>query len=75
MLVVVCDENRQRGQIYGTGTVNGLGPLFYRIVVRDLGEPGSAPGPDTYQIITTAYASGAEDNPLEGGNIQIHFFG
>ena len=32
------------------------------------------PGPDTYQFITTAYTSGEEDNPLEGGNIQIHVF-
>ena len=40
-----------------------------------MGEPGSQPaGPDTYQIITAAYASGPEDNPLQGGNIQIHRF-
>jgi hypothetical protein len=74
VLVIVCDEDGQRAQIYGLGEVNGLGPFFYRVIVRDLGEPGSAPGPDTYQIITTAYASGPESNPLEGGNIQIHVF-
>jgi hypothetical protein len=74
VLVIVCDEDRKRAQIYGEGNVNGLGPLFFRITVRDINEPGSQPGPDTYQFITTAYASGPEDNPLEGGNIQIHVF-
>jgi hypothetical protein len=74
VLVIVCDEDRKRAQIYGLGNVNGLGPLFYRITVRDLDEPGSQPGLDTYQFITTAYASGAENNPLEGGNIHIHVF-
>ena len=74
VLVVVCDPDRKRADIYGTGEVNGVGPVDYRIRVSDLGEPGSAPGPDTYQIITAAYASGAEDNPLQGGNIQIRVF-
>jgi hypothetical protein len=74
VLVIVCDPDRKRADIYGTGQVNGVGPVHYRIRVRDLGEPGSAPGPDTYQIITAAYASGPEDNPLQGGNIQIHIF-
>ena len=74
VLVIVCDADRKRAQIYGTGEVNGVGPLFFRIVARDLGEPGSSPGPDTYQFITAAYASGPEDNPLQGGNIQIHIF-
>ena len=37
--------------------------------------PGSQPlGLDTYQIITAAYTSGPEENPLQGGNIQIHRF-
>jgi hypothetical protein len=72
VLVIVCD--RGRADVYGTGTVNGIGPVNYRVRVRDAGEPGSAPGPDTYQIITAAYGSGLEDNPLQGGNIQIHVF-
>jgi Bacterial Ig-like domain (group 1) len=72
VLVIVCDGNR--AQIYGKGEVNGVGPLFFRITARDVAEPGSAPGPDTYQFITTAYASGPEENPLQGGNIQIHVF-
>jgi hypothetical protein len=74
VLVIVCDPDRKRADIYGVGTVNGLGPVDYRVRVRDMGEPGSMPGPDTYQIITAAYASGLEDNPLQGGNVQIHVF-
>lgn len=75
VLAIVCDPDRTRADIYGLGTVNGLTPpVPYRIRVRDLGEPGSTPGPDTYQIITAAYASGPEDNPLQGGNVQIHRF-
>ncbi|HEX2045262.1 MAG TPA: Ig-like domain-containing protein [Gaiellaceae bacterium] len=75
VLVIVCDPDEDRADIYGLGEVNGLPPVHYRIRVRDLGEPGSAPGPDTYQIITAAYVSGLEDNPLQGGNIQVHVFG
>jgi hypothetical protein len=74
VLVIVCDADGERADIYGTGDVNGVGPVDYRIRVRDGGEPGSTPGPDTYQIITAAYTSGPEDNPLRGGNIQIHRF-
>ena len=75
VLVIVCDPDGRRADIYGTGEVNGVGPVHYRIRVRDMSEPGSQPaGPDTYQIITAAYASGPEDNPLQGGNIQIHRF-
>lgn len=55
--------------------MNGVSPVDFRVRVRDLAEPGSQPaGPDTYQIITAAYTSGPEDNPLQGGNIQIHRF-
>jgi hypothetical protein len=75
VLVIVCDPAGNRADIYGLGTINGLAPpVVYRIRVRDLGEPGSRPGPDTYQIITAAYASGLEDNLLQGGNVQIHRF-
>jgi hypothetical protein len=75
VLVIVCDAAGERADIYGLGTINGLAPpVFYRIRVHDGGEPGSQPGPDTYQIITVAYASGPEDNPLQGGNVQIHRF-
>jgi hypothetical protein len=73
-IVCVADGQGPRADVYGTGEVNGIGPVDFRIRVRDRGEPGSAPGPDTYQIITAAYASGPEDNPLQGGNIQIHRF-
>jgi hypothetical protein len=83
VLVIVCESLDQNGDgesdgerasIYGTGRVNGVGPVDFRIRVSDRGEPGSAPGPDTYQIITVAYTSGPEENPLQGGNIQIHRF-
>jgi hypothetical protein len=83
VLVIVCEsldangdgtDDGQRASIYGTGRVNGVGPVDFRVRVSDRGEPGSAPGPDTYQIITAAYASGPEENPLQGGNIQIHRF-
>jgi hypothetical protein len=84
VLVIVCEpidangdgqDDGQRASIYGTGEVNGLGPVDFRVRVSDRGEPGSQPlGPDTYQIITAAYTSGPEENLLEGGNIQIHRF-
>ena len=84
VLVIVCEvidangdgiPEGQRASIYGTGEVNGIGPVDFRVRVSDRGEPGSQPlGPDTYQIIAGAYASGPEENPLQGGNIQIHRF-
>lgn len=70
-------DDPSRASIYGLGKVNGLGPSYFRVRVADRDEPGSggaAAGPDTYQIITAAYASGLEENPLQGGNIQIHRF-
>ena len=49
-------------------TVNGSGPFYYRIEVRDLGEPGV--GTDTYWILLeTGYNSG--DQTLRGCNVQI----
>jgi hypothetical protein len=73
VLVIVCASDR--ADIYGLGEVNGLGPVDFRVRVRDVAEPGSkSAGPDTYQLITAAYASGPEDNPLQGGNIQIRRF-
>jgi hypothetical protein len=83
VLVIVCDTiddngdgivDGDRASVYGTGEINGVGPVDFRVRVSDRGEPGSAPGPDTYQIITAAYTSGLEENPLQGGNIQIHVF-
>ncbi len=80
VLVIVCEAldgdgdgtpDGQRASVYGTGEVNGIGPVDFRVRVSDRGEPGSTPGPDTYQVITAAYASGPEENPLQGGNIQI----
>jgi hypothetical protein len=83
LLVIVCEsidangdgtDDGQCASIYGTGRINSVGPVDFRVRVSDRGEPGSAPGPDTYQIITAAYISGPEENPLQGGNIQIHRF-
>jgi hypothetical protein len=75
-IVSILCQGETRAEIYGTATVNGLQPpVDFRIVVQDLGEPGSKDAPrDTYQIITGAYTSGAENNPLQGGNVQIHRF-
>jgi Bacterial Ig-like domain (group 1) len=73
IVAVVCSADFTRADIYGTGEVNGAGPVDFRIRVSDLNEPGSQPtGPDTYQILAGPYVSGPEDNPLQGGNIQIH---
>jgi hypothetical protein len=77
VMAIVCrsETGGQSADIYGTGRVNGVGPVDFRVRVSDRGEPGSKPaGPDTYQIITAAYTSGPEENPLQGGNIQIHRF-
>ena len=68
IVAIVCDEDG-RADIFGMGTVNGALPVAFRNRVRDAGEPGRD---DTYQLITNAYASGPEDNPLRGGNIQVH---
>lgn len=65
-LVVVCTGSH--GQIYGLGTVDGLGPFFYRMDVQDNAEPGV--GSDVYGIvIASGYYSGHKT--LEGGNIQV----
>ena len=64
---IVC-EGATEASIYGRATVDGQGSFFYRIRVRDLGEPGV--GMDTYWIIVSnGYNSG--DQRLEGGNVQI----
>ena len=71
---VVCssDQGGQRADVYGTGRLEGA-PVAFRVRVSDRGEPGSQPlGPDTYQLLATGYVSGPDDNPLQGGNIQIH---
>jgi hypothetical protein len=69
VLAIVCDGAGQEASIYGKATVDGTGSVFYRIKVRDLGEPGV--GRDTYWILLgTGYTSG--DKTLEGGNVQIH---
>ena len=61
-------EGTTEASIYGHATIDGAGSFFYRISVKDLGEPGV--GQDTYGILLgNGYASG--EQTLEGGNVQI----
>lgn len=67
-MALVCDPDRKSGTIFGKGTVNGLGSFWFRIKVKDAGEPGTM---DMYgMLISNGYWSG--DKLLSGGNIQIH---
>ena len=67
VLAITCDGANE-ATIYGRATVNGSGSHFYRIKVRDRGEPGIL---DTYWILlSSGYDSG--DQVLRGGNVQIH---
>jgi hypothetical protein len=69
VLAVLCDSATE-ATIYGLATVDGSPvPLFFRVRVQDNGEGGTAV--DEYGIIVAnGYASG--DQPLQGGNVQIH---
>jgi hypothetical protein len=71
IMAIVC-RGDDEADIFGTGEVNGVGPQDFRIRVKDGGEPGR--GVDTYHILVGSYTSGAENNPLTGGNVQIHRF-
>jgi hypothetical protein len=71
ILAIVCRGNNE-ADIFGTGEVNGVGPQDFRIRVKDGGEPGR--GVDTYHLLVGGYNSGPENNPLTGGNVQIHRF-
>ena len=67
VLRIVCEGTTQ-ASIYGQATINGSGSFFYRINVKDVGEPGV--GRDTYWILLqNGYNSGQQT--LEGGNVQI----
>ena len=67
VLAVVCSADRSEATIYGEATVDGIGPVIYRIRVRDNGEPGTN---DMYGILlSNGYYSG--ERKLEGGNVQI----
>ena len=69
VLAIVCDGVGEEASIYGQATIDGSGSFFYRIKVRDRGEPGA--GMDTYwMLLQTGYTSG--DQVLRGGNVQIH---
>jgi hypothetical protein len=68
VLAIVCDGLGQEASIYGQATIGGAGSFFYRIKVKDLGDPGV--GQDTYWILLqSGYNSG--EQVLEGGNVQI----
>lgn len=68
IVAIVCGADG-RADIYGLGRVEEGVPVTFRVRVRDSDEPGRG---DTYQLLTNAYVSGPEDNPLLGGNIQVH---
>jgi hypothetical protein len=67
VMAIVCDGTTQ-ASIFGQATIDGAGSFFYRIRVKDLGEPGV--GQDTYGLLLqTGYNSG--EQVLQGGNVQI----
>jgi hypothetical protein len=64
---VTCGDDRRSADIYGAGTIDGLGAFEFRISLRDAGEPGTG---DHYRILIPGrYDSG--DQALRGGNVQI----
>jgi hypothetical protein len=68
VLSVLCSDDGLSASIFGTATIDGVGPVDYRIDVTDNGEPGKT---DTYRILlSTGYDSGVQ--ALVGGNVQIH---
>jgi hypothetical protein len=69
LAAVTCSEDGTEAEIFGQGELDGAGSFFFRIRVREAGEPGV--GADVYGIlISNGYASG--DQTLEGGNVQIN---
>jgi hypothetical protein len=66
ILAVLCTGTQ--ATIFGLATVDGSGEFAYRIDLVDAGEPAS--GQDRYRMRIAAYDSG--DQPLEGGNVQVH---
>ena len=68
VLVVVCSADRTEATVHGQATIDGSGSFFYRIRLKDGGEPGK--GVDAYGILlANGYFSG--DQTLEAGNVQI----
>jgi hypothetical protein len=67
---VICNEDGDvmSAEIYGTGTVDGVGEFEYQIKLEDQGEPGAN---DRYGITIpgVGYTSGYQQ--LDGGNVQI----
>ena len=71
ILAMTCTPDLKYATIWGEATINGSSPVppwIFRIDVSDIDEPGTS---DTYGIIlSNGYASGQQ--PLQGGNVQIH---
>jgi hypothetical protein len=66
---VICSDDRTTAELAGTASVDGQGEYEYRIKLHDGGEPGTD---DTYGIVIPALLYNSGDQPLEGGNVQIH---
>jgi hypothetical protein len=65
LTAMTCSEDLTEGTIFGRATVDGSGDFVFRIDVTDQGQD------DTYEIMMSdGYASGQQ--PLQGGNVQIH---
>lgn len=65
---VVCNDDRTKASLFGSATVDGMGPYEYEIDLEDSGEPGIN---DKYRIFIPMlpYESGSQT--LQGGNVQI----
>jgi hypothetical protein len=64
---IVCKNNFEFADIYGTATINGSGSFNFRIEVTD---PDSTGGTDTYwMLLSNGYNSGS--HPLGGGTVEI----
>jgi hypothetical protein len=68
---VICNEDDgdvMSAEIYGTGTVDGVGEFEYQIKLEDQGEPGTD---DRYGIFIPGVAYNSGYQQLDGGNVQI----
>jgi len=65
---VMCSDDRTQASLFGSATVDGVGPFEYQIDLQDNGEPGTS---DKYRIFIpgVGYESGLQT--LRGGNVQI----
>ena len=65
---VMCSDDRTQASLFGSATVDGVGPFEYQIDLQDNDEPGTS---DKYRIFIpgVGYESGLQT--LRGGNVQI----